>query len=189
MKSTVLFLSLTLLAGTCGAESLYREDTFRSLTADHRAYRIGDALTVLVLENSSAASSADTTTNKRGSLGITVHSTNSDKKAGLDLNDDFNGAGKIQRSGKLLATLTVNVVGHTENGDLLISGSQLIEVNDEKQEIKLDGRVRAVDIGEGNTILSSRIADARISYIGDGILGEKQKPGVLTRILSWLGIL
>jgi len=178
-----------IFSGAVMAESLYREETFRPLTADHRAYRIGDALTILVVENSSAASSADTKTNKNGSAGITVHSTNSDKKAGIDLNEDFSGAGKIQRSGKLLATLTVNVVGHTENGDLLIAGNQLIEVNEEKQEIKLEGRVRPVDIGEGNTLLSSRIADAKISYIGDGILGEKQKPGVLTRFLSWLGIL
>jgi flagellar L-ring protein precursor FlgH len=185
-----LFFSLILLVNTGNAESLYREETFRPLTADHRAYRIGDALTVLVVENSTAASSADTTTNKKGSVGITVHNPGrGDKTAGIDLNDEFNGAGKIQRTGKLLATLTVNVVGHTENGDLLIAGTQLIEVNDEKQHIKLDGRVRPVDIGEGNTIISSRIADAKISYIGDGILGEKQKPGVLTRILSWLGIL
>ena len=75
------------------------------------------------------------------------------------------------------------------NGDLLVSGEQLLRVNDERQEIVLSGRVRQSDIGENNTIVSSRLADARISYVGDGALGEKQKPGIISRVLSWLGLL
>jgi flagellar L-ring protein precursor FlgH len=62
-------------------------------------------------------------------------------------------------------------------------------VNDEKQEIKLVGKVRPIDILDNNTVPSNRLADARISYIGDGVLSEKQHPGLLTHILSWLGIL
>jgi flagellar L-ring protein precursor FlgH len=44
-------------------------------------------------------------------------------------------------------------------------------------------------VSESNTVLSSRIADAKISYIGDGIVGEKQRAGIVSRLLSWLGIL
>jgi len=189
MRSILLLTCFLIFPVFSWAESLYREETFRPLTADHRAYRVGDALTVLVFENSSSTNTADTTTNKKGAAGVVVHSTNSDKKAGVDLNEDFGGSGKIQRSGKLLATLTVNVKAVAPNGDLLVGGAQLIEVNEEKQSILLEGRVRPVDVSESNTVVSSRLADAKISYIGDGLLGEKQKPGVLTRILSWLGIL
>ena len=83
-----------------------------------------------------------------------------------------------------------NIVRSVEdNGDLIVSGEQLIKVNDEKQEIVLSGRVRPIDISENNTVVSSRLADARISYVGDGVLGEKQRPGILTRILSWLRII
>ena len=70
-----------------------------------------------------------------------------------------------------------------------VSGVQLLRVNDERQEIVLSGRVRQNDISENNTIVSSRLADARISYVGDGALGEKQKPGIISRVLSWLGLL
>jgi len=83
----------------------------------------------------------------------------------------------------------VRVVDVAPNGDLVVAGQQLIEVNEEKQEIKLEGRVRAVDVSESNTVLSTRLADAKIWYVGDGLLGEKQRPGILTRILSWLRIL
>jgi flagellar L-ring protein precursor FlgH len=189
MKMRTPVLVLLLAALPAAAESLYRDESFQSLTADRRAYRVGDALTVLVVENSSAASSADTTTEKRGGVGIALSTHNSDKRANVELTEDFAGKGKIQRSGRLLATLTVNVVALAPNGDLIIAGSQLIEVNEEKQHIQLEGRVRPTDVTDANTVLSSRIADARISYVGDGLLGEKQRPGILTRFLSWLRIL
>jgi flagellar L-ring protein precursor FlgH len=177
------------LAAPAQGESLFREDLFRPLTSDHRAYRIGDALTVLVLENSSATTTADTSTEKRAGVGLSLSTTRRDERAGANATEDFAGSGRIQRTGRLLAQLTVSVKAIAPNGDLLIGGAQLIEVNEEKQHIVLEGRVRAVDVSESNTVLSSRIADAKISYVGDGLLGEKQRPGVISRILSWLGIL
>jgi flagellar L-ring protein precursor FlgH len=189
MMRRVLLSLLTFAALPAYAESLYSPDTFRTLTGDRRAHRIGDALTVLVFENSSAAQSADTATEKRGGAGIAVTTQDDEKRANLELRENFNGTGRVQRSGRLLATLTVNVVGYTENGDLYIAGDQQIEVNDEKQHISVHGRVRPVDVSESNTVLSSRIADAKISYIGDGIVGEKQRAGIVSRFLSWLGLL
>src|SRR5260221_10784821 len=184
MKTLIGTASLVvLLTAPCAparAESLYREESFRPLTSDYRASRVGDVLTVQVFENSSAAASADTSTAKTGSVGATLHSpvpiknAGLDPKAGLDINEDFSGKGKIQRSGKLLAQLTVTVRAVAPNGDLIVAGTQLIEVNDEKQNIVLEGRVRPGDISESNTVVSSRLADARISYVGDGVLGEKQ---------------
>jgi flagellar L-ring protein precursor FlgH len=105
------------------------------------------------------------------------------------LSDDFNGKGTIQRSGKLAAQITVTVQSVEPNGDLVVAGRQLIEVNDEKQHIVLSGKVRPVDIGENNTVVSTRLADANISYVGDGILAEKQQPGIISRILHWLRLL
>jgi flagellar L-ring protein precursor FlgH len=142
-----------------------------------------------VIENASASASADTSTEKSAGIGLGVSGPGTSKNASADLSEQFNGKGRIQRSGRLLAQLTVNVVGMESNGDLVIAGDQQIEVNEERQHIRLAGRVRPVDIDDGNTVLSSRIADARITYIGDGILGEKQRPGILSRILSWLGLL
>jgi flagellar L-ring protein precursor FlgH len=185
----VIFLLLLLAALPASAESLYRDESFQSLTADRRAYRVGDALTVLVVENSSAASSADTTTEKRGGVGVAVTTQSDEKRGNIDLTETFGGKGKIQRTGRLLATLTVSVTAIAPNGDLIVTGSQLIEVNEEKQHIQLEGRVRPVDVTETNTVLSSRIAEAKIAYVGAGLLGEKQRPGILTRFLSWLRIL
>jgi flagellar L-ring protein FlgH len=193
MRTLPILLAATMLSLPAAAESLYREETFRPLTADHRAYRVGDALTVLVFENSSASSSADTNTEKQGGIGLSVETVGLGTKpsvgAKANLNDNFEGRGSIQRSGRLLAQLTVSVKAVAANGDLIVAGAQQIELNDEKQNIVLEGRVRPVDVSEANTVLSTRLADAKISYVGDGVLGEKQRPGILTRILSWLRIL
>lgn len=189
MARSALGAALTLASALAAAQGLYREESFRPLTADYRAQRVGDVLTVLVIENASASASADTSTEKSASVALGVTGPSTNKNATADLSEQFNGGGRIQRSGRLLAQLTVSVVGVLPNGDLMIAGEQRIEVNSETQHIRLAGRVRPVDITEANAVLSSRIADAKITYIGDGILGEKQRPGILSRILSWLRLL
>lgn len=173
------------------ANSLYQgEGNFRSLTSDKRAYRVGDMLTVLVMENSSATANANTSAEKRGGLLFGWRATNRTENGNLQLGDTFGGKGQIQRSGKLLAQLTVTVREvDAASGLLSVAGEQQIFVNDEKQEIRLHGKVRPIDILDNNTVLSTRLADASISYIGDGILSEKQHPGLITRFLSWLGLL
>lgn len=189
----LIFICSFSLSQLTQAEDLFREETFRSLVSDHRAHRPGDALTVLIVENASAAASADTSTEKSGGVGVglrtqgTSQSTN--RAATLELNEDSSGKGKIQRTGKLLAQITVTVQSVEKNGDLVLKGEQLLEFNNEKQQIRLEGRVRALDIAPNNTVLSTRVADARISYVGDGILGEKQSPGILTRIFSFFSLL
>jgi flagellar L-ring protein FlgH len=177
--------------GNAAAGSLYQGDVaWRGLTSDRRAYRAGDVLTVQIVENSSAQSAANTTTSKNGSIGLAWQSTTSQRDANLSLNDAFAGKGQIQRSGRLTAQITVTVREvDPQTGLLTVAGEQQILVNNEKQDIRLEGRVRPIDIADNNTVLSTRLADARISYLGDGILGEKQRPGLLTRLLSLLGIL
>lgn len=188
-------LCIGILLGACltaaRATSLYDGARFQSLTQDRRALRMGDSLTVLVLENSSASSNANTELDKQGGagLGLSAHDPKLGGRFDIDLNEEHKGGGKITRSGRLAAQITVTVMGVEPNGDLFVSGRQVIHVNDEKQEIVLKGRVRPRDIAENNTVLSSRLADASISYLGEGILAEKQKPGILTRLLSWLGLL
>jgi flagellar L-ring protein precursor FlgH len=178
------------VAAPAAAVSLYDEANYRALTSDRRAQKPGDLLTVLVFETASASTSTDTSTTKSGGPGFALESSTTRNRTGkLSLTEDFNGRGRIQRSGKLAAQLTVTVRSVEPNGDLLVSGEQLLRVNNEHQEIVLSGRVRPSDIGENNTIASSRLADAEISYEGEGTLSEKSSPGIISRVLTWLGLL
>lgn len=187
--SVLLFPLLLSVPVFAMAESLYKESSYQSLASDRSLYRVGDTVTVMVFENSSASASADTTTEKSGGIGAIIKLPRSDKSADISLREDFEGRGKIQRSGKLLAQLSVTVQEVAKNGDLLIKGQQLLEINNDKQNILLEGRVRPQDISEFNTVPSSRIADAKISYVGEGVLAQKQTPGLLSIIFTILGLL
>ena len=92
------------------------------------------------------------------------------------------------RAGKLLAQLTVTVKELMPNGDMRIGGEQLLLINEEHQRINLEGRVRPQDISEANVVPSSRLADAKITYVGEGDLAERQKAAWWRKTLDWLGL-
>ena len=146
----------------------------------------GESVTVLILEEASSTTSADTRTSK--SLGLSGQTTSTDRTevGSLDLQSNTAGAGQISRKGQLVASVSATVQKVLANGELLIYGEQQIEFNNEVQYIRVSGRIRPEDISGSNTIPSTRIAQAQITYTGDGLLGSRQKPGIITRTLNWL---
>jgi flagellar L-ring protein FlgH len=185
----MLFLLATLPCSAALADSLYNEASFRPFVADARALRVGDNLTVVVTEFASVTTTARTSTDKDASLNGTIAGTNSSRSGSIAIGEDFTGGGRIERSGRLVAQLTVVVQAIDANGDLHIKGQQDITLNNELQTLSVEGRVRQQDIGANNTVLSTRLSDSKITYVGDGLLAEKQRPGILTRLLSWLRVL
>jgi flagellar L-ring protein precursor FlgH len=171
------------------ATGLYDENRYRSFIADPKAVRVGDNLTVIVTEIASVTTTARTTSDKEGNVSATLRGNSANNQGSIGIGEDFNGGGRIERSGKLVAQVTVVVQEIKPNGDLWVKGEQEIEVNDEKQKLVLEGRVRREDIRSDNTVPSNRLSEAKIAYTGEGLLAEKQKPGILTRFLSWLRIL
>ncbi len=170
------------------AEDLYSRESFDAPAADHRALRVGDNLTVVVTEITSSTTDARTTADKDGTVSGSASLHQRQQQAAFNLNETFNGGGTIERSGKLLARLTVIVQSVENDGNLRVKGEQNIVVNGDKQKLIVEGRVRQQDVAADNTVLSSRLSEANIRYTGDGVLSEKQRQGLLTRILSWLRI-
>lgn len=171
-----------------GATSLYKEQTYRPLTADNKAYRVGDVLTVQVAENSSATTSAATGTRRKN--GVNADVKNDGKQVGqlgVGMSGDFDGGGSTQRANKVLTTVTVTVREVLANGDLKISGEQLLVVNEEPQKVTLEGRVRPADVTDGNLVLSSRLADAKITYVGEGDIAERNQRPWWRKLLDWSG--
>lgn len=161
-------------------------DSYASLISDHRAAGIGQTVTVLVLERASSTTSADTRTRSSLDANARLDATFRVDEGGVDVNGTSVGAGSINREGELIASVSAMVTEVLPSGELVIFGEQTIEVNDETQYIRVAGRIRPEDISGDNTVLSTRMADAQIMYKGYGILGETQKPGVLTRFINWV---
>ena len=175
-------------AGVC-AQSLYREDAWRPLTADNKAHRVGDVLTVQVFESTSAVASADTGTRRNSSLQAGLsHGGVSVGQSTLTVGGDFDGSGRTQRASRLLATVSVTVQEVLPGGQLRIAGEQSVAVNNELQKVTLEGIVRPADISDANVVQSTRVADAHITYVGDGDVSERGRPPWWRRLLNAVGL-
>ncbi len=182
----ISFLSVT---NAVHADKLFSESTYRPLTSDNKAFRVGDILTVQVFENSSASTSSDTGTRRKNNVSAALTRDGASlKQVGVGVNGDFDGGGKTQRANRLLATISVTVQAVNMNGDLTVSGQQVLTVNDESQKVNVEGRVRSVDVSDTNTVLSTRLADAKITYVGEGELTERQRRGFWRKLLDWFGL-
>lgn len=171
------------------ATDLYTPGQWSALASDRQAATIGDSLTVIVYENSLAQNSAQTGSKRAAALsgGIGVDSRSDTGQASLQ--GQFDSSAQNGRSGKLVAQISVVVDSILPNGDLHVTGQQVLNVSGERTRIRLAGRVRRQDISSANTVLSTRLADAMIDYDGAGFVSRGARPGVVGRIFNWLGLL
>ncbi len=163
-----------------------------SLYTDHRAMKTHDILTVLIVENAKAGSQSSTNTNKKNSFGL----KNSAGSGPLDIIPGFgaggsssvgyDGEGGTSREGNLVATISARVVEVLDNGNLVIDGNKVVEINEEKEIIKISGVVRPEDIEQDNTVYSYNISDAKITYSGKGVANTGRRPGFIARFLNWI---
>ncbi len=176
------------IADTYQANSLYRTSA-RGFFKDERAHRIGDILTVLVTIDDSAqiantTQSGRTATNTAGLGGILGASINDvsggsiDPSAAVQFDSGMTnrGNGSVNRSESLETSVAAVVTQVLPNGNLVIEGRQEVRVNFEVRDMILAGIVRPSDIQADNTILSTKIAEARISYGGRGQITNVQQP-------------
>jgi flagellar L-ring protein precursor FlgH len=161
---------------------------------DLRAARVGDVVTVQIVEKAEALKSASTSTSRDSSLaasvnslfGLPVNSGGFKPEASGSLKNEFTGAGLTQRKDTLLASLTAKVVDELPGGLLRIEGYRDLTINNERQYILLRGVIRQQDISPSNTVLSTSIADAQIVYSGIGVVSDKQRPGWLARVFDYV---
>ncbi|RMH40720.1 MAG: flagellar basal body L-ring protein FlgH [Deltaproteobacteria bacterium] len=161
---------------------------------DDRAGRVGDILIVRIEESEQATRDATTklarstqrSASASGLLGSAASAVGLDSAGliGLSSERTFDGSGKIERKGRLVATLPVRVRRVLPNGDLFVEGTKVIMVGAEEHHLYVSGLVRPVDIGPDNTISSTRLADAEIEYTGRGDVTQQTRQGWLARLLD-----
>lgn len=182
--------------------SLWTANGHRGLFQDLRASKVGDLVTVNIVETSKANKKADTKSSRQSSIdaGITnmMGYETKLKKFGIkpafsntnmfnaDMQNSFNGSGETSRDESMTASITARVIDVMPDGNLLIRGTREVRVNNETQFITLSGLIRPSDISPDNTVLSSYIADAKIAYTGRGPVSDKQRPGWLMRAVDFI---
>lgn len=179
--------------------SLWSEDSnLSNLFVNQKARKIGDVVTIRIVESSKASNKASTGTDRTSSLsaGLSNLFGGENRYSSTDpffnpfgsisgsFDRSFEGGGSTQRSGELTAYLTARVVDVLPNGNLVLIGTREVGVNNEKQIITLSGIVRPKDISSDNQIQSIHISDAKIFYSGSGAVNDPQQPGWLVRTLD-----
>ncbi len=181
--------------------SLWSDVRGISLYPDRRASRVGDIVTVRIVEDPEAKLNANTNTTRNSSLSAKLkflgymkaladknprlaQNPGTDDLINSTLGASFDGKGSSDRTGHVKAYITAMVVDVLPNGFLSITGRREIRVNNETEYITISGIIRPEDIGPNNEIASTYVANARIIYSGSGPLADKQKPGWLGRIID-----
>ncbi|MDR3562505.1 MAG: flagellar basal body L-ring protein FlgH [Negativicutes bacterium] len=185
----VLLLLVQPLAGTAAAGSLWSDSgPGASLYADHRAHAVGDILTIVISESFAASRTGAANNTKASSTsmdaGTGIFKGITSASAGNS--DSFKAQGSLTNSNTVSGRMTVAISEIRPNGNLLISGSQMIKQNGEEQKIIVSGEVRPDDITPDNTVLSSFVANAQIHVDGKGPLSEKQRQGIISQLLNFL---
>lgn len=182
---------LLIVSGTLPvlADSFYSEATYTSLVSDKRAIRIGDSVTVLVVEASSAQSASDTSLDRNLGVSAGLNLTNDSEAGDLALEMNRESAGGTNRKGAMRAQLSATVLKEDQIGRFYVEGKQTILVNGENQEITLKGWLRPQDIEANNVTLSTRLADAEITYVGIGDPGDTNEPGWIHWFFAKIGLI
>lgn len=174
--------------------SIYQPGFDVRLFEDGRARRVGDTLTVNLVENSNATKSADNKVNRTSSfsasapvlMGMDMAKLmgGGNPMASLDATSAFNGKGSANQSNALNGNVTVTVVEVLPNGNLKVQGEKRLGLNQGNEYIKLSGIVRPIDIDTNNSVDSTRIADATMIYNGDGAIADGSRVGWLQRLFT-----
>ncbi|HEB98068.1 MAG TPA: flagellar basal body L-ring protein FlgH [Thiotrichales bacterium] len=179
---------------------IYQPGYGMALFGDTKASRVGDILTIILQEKTQASKKASTSTKKETGVEVanpTLFGNSlkfgmplpGGKVAGsletsIDSKQDFTGEGDSAQSNSLSGSITVTVAEVLPNGNLYVRGEKWLTLNQGEEFIQISGIVRPIDIRTDNTVLSSQVADARITYAGKGTLADANSMGWLARFFN-----
>jgi flagellar L-ring protein precursor FlgH len=180
--------------------SIYQAGFDLRLYEDLKARRIGDILTVRLLENTDGSKSTGTSTDKSSETTVTnptilgaspefnvpgfiplTNTKNLSLETNLSSNSAFEGSGASSQKNQLTGNITVTVVELLPNGNLIVRGEKRLTINNGNEYVRVSGIVRPIDIQSDNSVLSTQIGDATIMYTGDGQTADVNIMGWLAR--------
>lgn len=194
-KAVAVLIAVVIAALCARADSLWQDGVSKSICADKRASRVGDIVTILVQESSTATKDNSTKTSKDSSIDAAIATflyspqassflTQKGQMPAMKMNgkSEFAGGGSINNSQKIAASVAVRVVDVLPNSNLVIEGTRESAFSGEQQTIVLRGTIRQDDISANNTVYSFNVADATIKFVSKGTLTDSQRKGWFQRL-------
>ena len=164
-------------------------DGYAALYEGTRARRVGDPLTIVLVENTAASKSATSKLDSSAGFGITPPTTGAlslfnKTDASASGNRNFNGGGTAGQANSLTGEVSVTVAQVFPNGTMAVQGEKRVTLNRGDEWVRIKGLVRTSDIAADNRVPSTRVADAEISYTGKGDVARASRQGWLSRFFS-----
>jgi len=170
--------------------SIYQAGYEVRLFEDIRARRIGDILTINLVEKTDATKESDTDIKKDNTSNISVPTILGvldpsfkalNLNSALSSSNAFTGESESTQKNSLSGSITVSVIDVLPNGYLKIRGEKRVRLNQGNEYIRVAGIIRPTDINPDNSVESTKIADATIMYTGEGALADANKIGWIAR--------
>ncbi len=169
--------------------AIFQSATARlALFEDRRARYVGDTVTVLLEERTTASKGTSSAANRKGNTGVSIPIATGLPGASLEgaaltasSDSNFTGGGNSAANNIFTGNVAVTVIDVFPNGNLLVSGEKQVTINQGTEFIRFSGVVNPVNVSSANTVSSTRVADARIEYKGRGYMSEAQTMGWLQR--------
>ena len=182
-----------ILAPESSNGAIYQAGTEVRLFEDLKAGRVGDILTVRLVERTTASKNSATAVTKATEVNLanpTVLGRPITKdgvplfSGSLNGDSEFEGTGQSSQSNSLIGDISVTVVERFPNGNLRIRGEKWVHLNQGKEFIRLSGIIRPFDIETDNSVPSSKVADAQIAYSSKGVMADANRMGLLARFFN-----
>ena len=162
---------------------------YTPLTSGGRAGQVGDIITIQLVERTAATKSNAAGTQRDGSIGLTPPATGplslfNPSDVAMGGGQQFKGKGDASQSNALSGEVSVTVAQVFPNGTMLVRGEKLLTLNRGDERVQISGLVRAMDISPDNRILSTRVANANIRYVGKGEIARASQQGWLQRFFA-----
>ena len=177
--------------------SLFRDNVALQLFSDRKAARIGDIITIVLDERTSSSKSSNIEVLKDnetsmpaipGGAGTILGAVPSAGAVtlGTDITAEreFTGEAEADQSNRLTGNISVTVVDVFPNGTMAIRGEKWMTLNRGDEYIRISGLVRPDDVTPDNTVMSTKIANARITYSGEGDMANSQRMGWLSNFFN-----
>lgn len=162
---------------------------YAALHEGTRARRVGDPVTIVLVERTSASKSASTDLDSSGGFSLTPPTTGAlnlfnQSDASISGKRGFKGTGAADQSNALSGEISVTVAAVLPNGTMLVQGQKRVTLNRGDEFVQIKGIIRPTDIDANNRIASTRVADARIAYTGKGDVARAARQGWLSRFFQ-----
>lgn len=167
---------------------------YNELSSDYKARNIGDTVTLVVLEQTSAQSTGDVNSQRAFQTSSAITALPGKLKTGgvnplfgANSATQLKGTGETSAGSSMTTTLTGHIIAVLPNMNMIVEAERQVLINSQHETMLVRGVLRPGDIGPNNTAPSTSLANLEIELKGKGVVSDSiSRPNPIMRALLWI---